>query len=193
MQHILPAFVFCLLYGFSLFADDISIGEPTYGGSGCPRGSADVILGPGGNSLDILFRQYIVSSIDQPRKSCNLAIPLHVPQGLSVALFKVNYRGFNSLPPGSFSRFRVEYFFAGSQGPTYTRAFYGPLYHDFLLTDTLPISSVVWSPCGKDVILRSNSSLMVTASGPNNDALAGIDREDIKGGLIYHLQWKFCS
>jgi hypothetical protein len=69
--------------------DDISLGEPGYGGTGCPDGTVSVTLSPDQKSLSLLFDQYQVEvggdtgkSFD--RKSCNIAIPVHVPQGLSV-------------------------------------------------------------------------------------------------------------
>ena len=40
-------------------SDDISLGEPGYGGSGCPQGSASTILSPDGKSLSILFDEFI--------------------------------------------------------------------------------------------------------------------------------------
>lgn len=55
------------------------------------------------------------------RKTCNIAVPVHVPQGYSVSIFQIDYRGFNSLPYGAYSRFNVEYFFAGTQGPGYEK------------------------------------------------------------------------
>ncbi|HZY67241.1 MAG TPA: DUF4360 domain-containing protein, partial [Devosia sp.] len=96
-----------LLIGSSVagasYADDIALGEPGYGGTGCPDGSASVTLSPDAKSLSILFDEYYVEaggstnkSLD--RKSCNIAIPVHVPQGLSVSILNIDYRGYNSLP-----------------------------------------------------------------------------------------------
>ncbi|MBS1133180.1 MAG: hypothetical protein H6R02_321, partial [Burkholderiaceae bacterium] len=42
-------------------ADDISLGEPGYGGTGCPAGSVSVTLSPDAKSLSLLFDQYVVS------------------------------------------------------------------------------------------------------------------------------------
>ena len=70
-------------------ADDISLGIPGFGGSGCPAGSVSATLSPDAKSLSLLFDEYVVSaggttgrSFD--RKTCNVAIPVHVPQGESV-------------------------------------------------------------------------------------------------------------
>src|SRR4051812_18628969 len=97
--------LFAALSATSAMADDISLGMPAYGGNGCPQGTASAVLSPDRKSLSILFDQFQAEAgrttgqtVD--RKSCNLAIPVHIPQGVSIALFKIDYRGFNSLPAG---------------------------------------------------------------------------------------------
>jgi hypothetical protein len=178
-------------------ADDIRLGNPSYGGSGCPAGTASAALSPDQKSLSILFDQYQVnaggtSGNTTDRKSCNIGVPVHIPQGLSLSIFKVDYRGFNSLPYGAYSQFHVEYFFAGSRGPTYDKTFWGSLNANYLLTNTLAASAIVWSPCGADVILRVNSSMLVRTNSSNQQAFATVDSADIKAGLIYSLQWRRC-
>src|SRR5215212_4204310 len=134
-------------------ADDISLGEPGYGGNGCPAGSASTILSPDGKSLSILFDQYAVEAggatnkaLD--RKSCNIAIPVHVPDGLSVSVLAVDYRGFNAIPAGAKTTFHVEYFFAGARGPVFNKAFNGPIGGDeYTITNKLQATALVWSAC----------------------------------------------
>jgi hypothetical protein len=179
-------------------ADDIALGEPAYGGNGCPAGSASATLSPDAKTLSILFDQYAAEAggatgrrLD--RKACNIAIPVHVPQGYSVSVFKIDYRGFNSLPHGSSSEFNVEYFFAGQRGPSYRKRFNGQLNSDYFLNNTLAATGLVWSPCGADVNLRINSSMRVQTNNYNEQALATVDSTDINAGLVYHLQWRRCS
>ncbi len=177
--------------------NEIRLGIPGYGGSGCPGGSVGVTLSPDAKSLSLLFDSYQVEaggstgrSFD--RKGCNVAIPVHVPQGYSISILKVDYRGFNYLPAGAASQFNVEYFFAGSRGPSFRRDFRGPLDNDFQIRNTLGVEALVWSPCGDDVILRTNSSMRVNTFA-NRQALATVDSEDINAAIVYHLQWRRCS
>lgn len=187
------------LMGTSVYAsDDIYLGDPVYGGTGCPAGTASATLSPDQKSLSILFDSYVVEAggttgkrVD--RKACNIAIPVHVPQGFSFSVFEVDYRGFNSLPAGGSSQFNVEYFFAGERGPRYTKKFSGPQNQDFLISNTLGATAVVWSRCGEDVILRSNSSMMALTNYRNEQTLATVDSADIQAGIIYQLQWKRCN
>lgn len=180
-----------------VFADDISLGEPGYGGTGCPAGTVSVTLSPDAKSLSLLFDQYQVAvggetgkSFD--RKSCNIAIPVHVPQGMSVSILKIDFRGFNYLPRYATSQFNVEYFFAGTRGPTFQRRFRGPLDEDYLINNELSVQSIVWSGCGADVNLRTNSSMRVQTVS-NKEAMASIDSEDVNAGIIYQLQWRRCN
>ncbi len=179
------------------FADDISLGVPGYGGTGCPANSVSVTLSPDAKSLSLLFDQYQVAvggetgkSFD--RKSCNIAIPVHVPQGLSVSILKIDFRGFNHLPRSASSQFNVEYFFAGTRGPTFQRKFRGPLDEDYLINNELTAEAIVWSGCGADVNLRTNSSMRLS-SLYNQEAMASIDSEDINAAIVYQLQWKKCN
>jgi len=179
-------------------ADDIRLGTPAYGGSGCPGGSASTVLSPDNKSLSILFDNYAAEAGSSnnktlDRKTCNVAIPVHVPQGFSVSLIGVDYRGFNDLPAGATNDFSVEYFFAGSQGPRDTQRFTGPLSEDYLISHELVATALIWSACGKDVILRSNSSVVVRNPDLSQDAQSSVDSIDLKAGIIYQLQWKRCN
>ena len=183
--------------GATAFADDISLGVPGYGGTGCPAGTVSATLSPDAKSLSLLFDKYQVSvggdtrkSFD--RKSCNIAIPVHVPQGLSVSVLQIDFRGFNHLPQSATSEFNVEYFFAGTRGPSFQRVFKGVLDDDYLINNELTVEAIAWSGCGADVNLRTNSSMKVKTVS-NREAMASIDSQDVKGGIIYQLQWRTCS
>jgi hypothetical protein len=178
-------------------ASGIQLGMPAYGGNGCPSGSAGITLSPDQKYLSILFDQYITEaggtsgkSVD--RKSCNLAIPVRVPQGYAISIFQVDYRGFNALPSGARSTFNVEYFFAGSRGPRQTKTFWGPSNAEYSLTDRLAAETLVWSACGADTNLRVNTSMMVQTNQRRDQALSTVDSADVSAGVIYHIQWRRC-
>jgi hypothetical protein len=177
-------------------ADSIRLGEPGYGGTGCPQGTASVILSADQKSLSLLFDAYYVEAGGSTnksfaRKTCNLAIPLHVPQGISVSVLAIDYRGYNNLPSGAKSTFQAEYFFAGGTGPVFKKDFNGPLDKNYTFSNKLPVSATVWSKCGEDVNLRTNSSIRVNTK-QNKEALATVDTQDIKAAIVYKLSWKKC-
>jgi hypothetical protein len=178
-------------------ADDIALGLPGYGGSGCPSGSVSATLSPDAKTLSLIFDQYEVSAggstgRSYDRKSCNVAIPVHVPAGYSISVLSVDYRGYNHLPYRGTSQFNVEYFFAGGRGPAFRRSFWGALDSDYFINNQLVAESLVWSPCGADVNLRTNSSMRVATYG-NAEASATVDSEDVNAAIVYHLQMRRCS
>ena len=178
------------------YADDISLGVPGYGGSGCPDASVSATLSPDAKSLSLLFDAYQVEAGGVTgktfdRKSCNVAIPVHVPQGLSISVLAIDYRGYNNLPAGANSQFNVEYFFAGSRGPSFQKTFTGVKDDNYLIQNQLAAQAIVWSACGVDVNLRTNSSIRVTTKN-NKQALATVDSEDVAAAIVYQLQWKKC-
>ena len=178
-------------------SDDIRLGRPGYGGNGCPAGSASATLSPDRKALSIIFDEFMVEAGGSTRrrvsrKSCNIAIPVHVPQGLSVSIIAVDYRGFNSLPRRASAKFSAEYFFAGRRGPKYQKTFRGPMDDDYTITNKLAVSAISWSRCGEDVNLRVNSSMMVRNSNRRTEALSTVDSADFNAGLVYRLSWRRC-
>ena len=176
--------------------NDISLGTPGYGGTGCPQGTVTAVLSPDAKSLSVLFDQYFTQTgrgVKLGRASCNVAVPVHVPQGLSVSLVAVDYRGFADIPQGGTGNFSVEYFFAGMKGPSRSVNFPGNYADNFTVSDTLQVGAIVWSACGEDVILRSNSNIRATKKGNfGDDAYIAVDSADFNAGIIYKLQWKHC-
>lgn len=196
MRWYLGVFVFLSLASQVSLADGLQLGEPQYGGTGCPAGSASVALSPDQSALSILFDQYVVEAGGRKsfdRKNCNIAIPVRVPQGYSVSVFAIDYRGFTGLPSGARAQLSVNYFLAGGgSGVRTTKTFYGPSSSDYLKSDRLGMEAIVWSACGADTILRANTTMLVQSNSRRDQAMATVDSADIESGLIYHLQWRTC-
>jgi hypothetical protein len=192
------AILFTILSSALAMADTLTLGQPAYGGNGCPAGTASVNVSPSGDAISILFDQFSAEAgkttnrrID--RKSCNISIPVQVPQGYSVAVFSVDYRGFNAIPSGGTNRLDSEYFWAGSRGPHISRSFYGPLNDNFTVTDDLMAQALVWAPCGASVNLRVNASMMAQSNRAMEQTIGTVDSADISSALIYHIQWRRCN
>ncbi len=177
----------------------LKLGQPAYGGTGCPAGSASVTLSPDETALSILFDSYLAEAgsatgrtVD--RKSCNISIPVQVPSGYSVSIFQVDYRGFNLIPAaGAYTRMDTEYFWAGSRGPRFARVYSGPTADNYTLSDGLVAQTMVWTPCGASVNLRVNSSIMAQTNRQQQQTMITVDSADLTSGLVYHLQWRRCG
>jgi hypothetical protein len=178
--------------------DTVRLGTPSYNGTGCPLGTISASLTPDGQSLSLMFGSFQVDAggntgrtID--RKACQIGIPVQVPQGISVSVIKIDYRGYNRLPLNASGTFDVEYFFAGQNGPAYHKSFVGATDGNFTLNNSLVATANVWSPCGADVNLRTNTSIAVQTNQFNEQAMLTLDSADITAGVIYQLSYKRCN
>ncbi len=177
-----------------VLADDIRLGIPGYGGTGCPANSASVTLTPDAKTLSLIFDQYVAEaggSRTLDRKTCNIAVPVHVPQGYSVSILKFDYRGFVSVPTGE-NTFNVEYFFAGHTGPKFTKTFTSGTEQEYLLGNRFAVEALSWSRCGEDVNLRINSSITAKTFNRSRPSMITVDSADINAGIVFHLQWRRC-
>jgi Domain of unknown function (DUF4360) len=176
--------------------NDVTLGVPSYGGNGCPSGSASVTLGSDAKTLSILFDSFMVeaggANPATARKSCNITIPVRIPQGYSVSIITADYRGYVSLPAQAQARMSAEYFFAGSNTVRFEKVFNGRTDTDYLFTNRLGVEAVVWTPCGASPNLRVNAAMLVKTNRFGDDALATVDSADFSSGIIYQLQWKRC-
>ena len=158
----------------------------SYGGSGCPAQSASVSVSPDGQELSILFDKFITLGNDanQSRKSCNMSIPIQVPQGFQISLYDADYRGY--VAPATRASLRAEYFFAGNRGPVFQRNFNGEI--NYNVRDRLATVANVWSACGDSVNMRVNASMSARGQG-----MATVDSFDLSHrGLVYHIRYRNC-
>ncbi len=83
---------------YSTQHEDFTLGLPSYKNNGCPQGRVGFTLSPDSQMLSVLFDDFVVtaggsSGVTIDRKSYSFAIPIHVPQGYSVAIISMDYRG----------------------------------------------------------------------------------------------------
>jgi hypothetical protein len=169
------------------FAQKVEILGASYGGSGCPDQSASVSVSPDGQELSILFDKFAAlgSSATESRKSCNLSIPIRVPQGFQVSLYDADYRGY--VAPSTSGNLRAEYFFAGSRGPLFSRTFRGET--EYNVRDSLVTVADIWTRCGDSVNMRVNASMTARGAG-----MATVDSFDLAHrGLVYHVKYRSCN
>jgi hypothetical protein len=178
--------------------NQIQLGTPSYNGTGCPLGTVSATLSPDAQSLSILFGAFQAeaggtSGKTVDRKACQVAVPVRVPQGYSVSVIKIDYRGYKRLPYNASGTFDVEYFFAGRNGPAYHKNFVGAEDGNFTLNNTLVATANVWSDCGADVNLRTNTSIAVQTNQFNEQTMLTLDSADYSSGVVYQLSWRQCG
>jgi hypothetical protein len=170
----------------ALAQSKVEIQGASYGGSGCPDRSASVSVSPDGQELTVLFDKFSALGNDpsQSRKSCNLSIPIKVPQGYQISLYDADYRGY--VAPQTSGTLRAEYFFAGNRGSVFQRTFNGE--NNYSVRDSLATIADVWSACGDSTNMRVNASMTARGKGA-----ATVDSFDLAHrGLVYHIKYRSC-
>jgi hypothetical protein len=172
-----------------------TMGEPVIEGNGCPSGSYEVMLNPDGSELALFFSEFTAmtdATHDYDFSNCNIAIPIDLPNGIMVGLVGIDYRGLAFIPSGGTGVLSREHFFAGTHSPSLVSSIsVYDQFQPFLFEDEFPF--VAWTKCGEDVIVRSNSTIMVTKSPTSSrDALMGVFSEYWDVSILFHLVWKYC-
>ncbi|RTZ66844.1 MAG: DUF4360 domain-containing protein [Aquificaceae bacterium] len=196
-MKILSTMIATTVLGFAL-TTSASAGDPVYfkapinfAGTGCPAGTI-AVTGENTDTLTLLFDSYDAArpsseaASGRRRSSCNFAVPVHVPQGFQASILTVDWRGFVE-GKGQLKR---QYFFAGNpNAASITNNFNKPNGGDFYKRDGLTHGSVAFSRCGKDKILRINSSVRAKTNG----SYIAVDTVDLHNRVVFQLQWRRCS
>ncbi|WP_412746989.1 DUF4360 domain-containing protein [Krasilnikovia sp. MM14-A1004] len=181
--------------------DRIVIDVVTVNGTGCPAGTAAIAVSPDNTAFTVTYSAYtalvgVGSTSTDWRKNCQLNIVVHVPQGFTYAISKVDYRGFASLAPGSSAIERANYYFQGQSQTAYiSHPFTGPLGDDWQTTDEVAVAALVWAPCGALRNLNINTELRAMAGTSDTAHTTSFITMDSTDGAInttYHFAWANC-
>jgi hypothetical protein len=162
-------------------------------GTGCATLGTPVI---NGNSITFILTDYIAEKegTGLARATCDLAVEINLPAGVTISLDDVIYRGFADGSRARSTFFR-EYFFAGTFSgdrrftvidysatgvPTIIQndsTSYMSNFGEFTASDQ--VLSVGSTPCGMPVIWRSNTSMSVRNTAADSFSLTSIDTVDV--------------
>jgi hypothetical protein len=169
----------------------------TYGGSGCNQGTVASSISEDLTTFTLIFDEFIAEtgagkSIKDSRKNCQVNVDLRYPEGWSYSIVSVDYRGFVSIPAGTTATQTSNYYFSGEQQQSsYKSVFTGPYENNYLVSDKIATSAVVWSPCGK--VIQGNVNAAVSISGDRTkSALMTVDSIDGKVEQKFGIQWRQC-
>ena len=189
---------FLTLLASGAAAQKLELGRATFGGNGCANGSARATVSPDGQAISILFDRFTgfaggTSGLDTERVNCDIAIPVQVPQGYSVAVFTIDYRGYALVPQGGRLRFSADYFFAGRSSRRYSKDYLGPINDNYIFSNELRADLDVWSACGASVILRTQANMVLETNNRRDEIQASVDSIDIQSGITYNFQYRRCG
>ena len=174
----------------------INIEDIIVQGNGCPEGTYSVALSPDGTELSVLYSAFTAET-DATHffdfANCNIAIPIDVPDGITINLLGIDYRGLALIPSGGTGTLSRDYFFAGTQGPHLSSSVdIYDMFYQFYYSDEIPFE--IWSECGDDVIARSNVTIFVTRPIFNSpgEAMMTLFSIDYELSVLFHLEWEHC-
>jgi hypothetical protein len=177
----------------------VTINSISYGGSGCPQGTVGSFISSDHTTYTLIFDSFVASigggaSTTDSRKNCQINVDLHYPSGYQFSVYTQNYRGYVQLDNGITAVQKANYYFSGSSAQASTQSsFTGPVDKDYLITDTIPFDSVVWSPCGTDGALNINAQVRLDNS-KNRNGQGQMTTDSTDGKVEYKLgfQWQRC-
>jgi hypothetical protein len=187
-----------LVYAQAPNPREVYVNNIIHAGTGCPANTVAGDISEDGKAFTLLFDMFAAEAgpgipLSSGRKFCQLTVNLHVPQGWTYTLADVTYKGFASLDRGTSGVETSTYYFQGapSTNVTLTTNLRGAKNTDYEIKDTVPISSLVWAPCGVNRALNIKTSVQVRATR-GLQALMTID--SIDGELIhkYGIRWARC-
>ncbi|MEU7065458.1 DUF4360 domain-containing protein [Streptomyces sp. NPDC053429] len=178
----------------------VTVDVASVNGSGCRPGSASVAVAPDNSAFTVTYSEYLAQAgggvpTTEGRKNCLLSLLVHVPQGFTYAVSKVDYRGYGNLQPGAVGTQKASYYFQGMSQTAYrTHTFRGALDDNWQTTDTTEIEALVFAPCGAQRNFNINTELRadVGSSDSTKTSYITVDSTDGSISTKYHFSWKQC-
>ena len=156
--------------------------------------STTVISSPDGSALTILFDDLSVVAGDQQTRACSVSALLNLPEGYSLGVYRVDYRGYAHLAKKENATLVVDYNLGPkANGRQFKRTVKGAIDDDFSFTENIGAGQMKRVGCGSAAVLNVDVALSLDAT--TGEALATMDSSDgaVKHGLVYHLDLKKCG
>jgi len=132
--------------------------------------------------------------VTENRKNCQLNIDLQYPSGFQYSVLSTEFRGYAALAAGVNGVQQATYYFSGSSAQASTSTtFKGPSSGDYEVTDAIPFTSTIWSPCGAALPLNINSQVRLTETVAGASGLLTQDSIDGKVTFVVGVQWQKCT
>ncbi len=188
-----------LLIGTDAVAENQSTGVIVT--SSCAGGTYSAVNSPDGSTLSILFDNFSVATAPgsaggTERKSCNIQVPLNLPEGYSLGIYRVDYRGFAYLSSKQDSELSVDYALGPhSNSRKFQRRIQGVHDGEFVFRENIGAGLMKRVGCGAAAVLNVAAMLELQTSRQPGEAMVALDSIDgaPKGGLIFYLDLKRCG
>lgn len=176
---------------------EVEIKDATVNGSGCPVGTATVIVTnskPSGpvDYFQVTFDDFIVEKPGKARKFCNVALDLKFPQGWSYSVMDIETDGYAEIQKGVRGKLKMEYAFRGTSArASKTRNQKGYWEGEYKFSDRF--GQVVWSPCGKVLPVNLKTTIQLSGRAKNGeDSVMTVDQQSGLLTQLWGIRWKRC-
>lgn len=182
-------------------ASKINIDLVNLNGSGCKAGTTAVTISPDNSAFTVTYSDYLAqvgvgAKPTDSRKNCQMAVQVHVPQGFTFAIAKTDNRGYMNLAKGASAIEKTSYYFQGmSQGAWAQRTWNGPYDDNWQTTDEVPVTAMVFSPCGEKRYLMVNTELRANPGSSDvtkTNSQISMDSTDTEFSTKFYLTWTKC-
>lgn len=173
----------------------------TYAGAGCATGTVAHNVASDAKAFTLLFSNFIAEAgpnvrAGKDRSACRITVDLRFPNGWSYSVFTVDYRGFMSLDPNVSATQKSSYYFQAASGSArnFSTTSWGPVDRDYQLRDSIVVSDLNWSPCGRTRAMNIDTEISVNNSlARQNSGVITIDSIDGQLVQTYGVIWQRCS
>jgi hypothetical protein len=177
--------------------NNVYIESISYGGTGCPQGTVGTSVSDDRTVFTLIYDMFIASSgsgvpVVENKKSCELNLNFHIPQGFSLSIVNLTNRGYAQLAAGQTGEVKSLVSIGNSTKElSFDTDFVGPVVKDYTITDRLSMYGLVWSACGTSVPLHMDNSITIGGNTSVQGQLT-LDSTDGKVSQEYGLIWKRC-
>ena len=178
----------------------VTVGMPTYSGSGCPQGSVDAVFVPDYSAVSIGFSELTTQALPRERThlGCKLNIPLKVEKGVRAIIEDSDFEGFMSLPSKAFADFFAVYrLYQGSRlrgWDVVSETGRGPYDGSFFVEETHKDRLI--SPCGGNFSLDLDIGMGIRNQSRTEAASFTIDSTNLaayEGSMYFYVRTEKCK
>lgn len=165
----------------------------------CEEGTYSVIGSPDGATISILFDNFSLTGGNRrgiERISCSMQIPLNLPEGYSLGVYKVDYRGYARLAPRQNSILSVDYTLGfRNKSRRHRGRIQGAHDGDFVFSERIGAGFMKRVGCGEAAVLNVAAAIELKTRGEPGEAMVTLDSLDgaSQGALVYRVDYKRCG
>jgi hypothetical protein len=167
---------------------------------GCPAGSYSISTSPDGSAISVLFDRFAVEGNEAnggfARVSCAMDIPLQLPEGFSLGVYQVDYRGYARLERRQRAELRVDYGVGErNRGRRFRKEVKGVHDGDYVFSERLGKGFLKRVGCGEAAVLNFTASLTLVSKRGSTTGQMVLDSVDGApgGGLVFGLDLRKCD